>query len=514
MMMTRTRRATIAAFALLGGIAAITPVHAEDAAIRPPAVAGQFYPGDSVMLAHAVAQYMADAVTPSPERPTAIVVPHAGYVYSAQIAADAFRQAAAHDYDLIVLLGTNHTAPPFRGVSIYPGGGFQTPLGVAETDRDLAERLTAADPDFTFNASVHREEHSIEVQVPFVQTVFPDAQILAAVVGSPDPDLCARLGKALAEAVSERRVLIVASSDLSHYPDYPNARRVDSLTLAAIATLDADLVRTTLEGHTRSRIPELSTGACGEAPILMAIAAARALGATDAWIISYANSGDTAFGQRDRVVGYGAVAIGQEKPQSNPAPFADWTAPAPGGSELSQEDRRALLAFARKTITQFLASETVPLARGFDPVLRQNSGAFVTLKKQGRLRGCIGHMDDDLPLCQVVGYCALQAAFNDHRFRPVESPELDAIDLEISVLTPSVPIAGPADIRVGRDGVILRKGERSSVFLPYVATEQGWDRETLLDQLCLKAGLNAGCWASGAQLYVFQAVAFGESEQD
>ena len=163
---------------------------------RAPAVAGRFYPGDPVKLEAAIQAYMKDARPAKTDRPIAIVSPHAGYVYSGQIAADAYRQAVGHEYDLVVILGTNHTTAGFAGVSIYPESGYRTPLGLAEVDSEVAAKLTAADDAFTFRPAVHDREHSVEVQVPFVQVLFPEAKIVPLVIGRPDPELCERLGRA------------------------------------------------------------------------------------------------------------------------------------------------------------------------------------------------------------------------------------------------------------------------------------------------------------------------------
>ena len=279
------------------------------AKIREPAVAGRFYPGNASELSGNVKNHLEKAVKPSSGKPVAIISPHAGYVYSAQIAADAFNQAAKYDYDLIVLLGVNHTSRGFNRVSIYPGGGYKTPLGIAKIDEEAAARLTEAGEDFTFQESVHIYEHSIEVQVPFVQTLFPNAKILPAVVGVPDPDMCFRLGKALAKVLRDRNALIVASSDLSHYPKYEDAVRADRSTLEAILTLDPQVFRSVIRKQERSHIPGLATCACGEASILTVITAAKELGAKCAKIINYANSGDVPAGDRSRVVGYGAVSF-------------------------------------------------------------------------------------------------------------------------------------------------------------------------------------------------------------
>jgi AmmeMemoRadiSam system protein B/AmmeMemoRadiSam system protein A len=474
-------------------------------------VAGQFYPSDPDQLSAAIDDYLDDTVTPSNDRPIAIVCPHAGYIYSGQIAADAYRQASTHDYDLIVILGANHTTAGFGKVSVYPGGGYMTPFGIAEIDEDLAAELIEADDDFTFREAVHSREHSIEVQIPFIQRVFPNAKILPAVVGTPDRKLCVKFGEALASAIKDRSALIVASCDLSHFPAYEDAKRVDRTTLEAMATLDVKTFQTTCRQQLNQGISNLSTSACGEAPITTAIVAARKLGATGARIISYANSGDVSVGDRSRVVGYGAVAFVKDSDADEPSPREPGEKRV-GTVGLTVDHEDALLSFARKTIRQYLTSGTTPLARGFDPVLESEKGVFVTLRKQDRLRGCIGHMADDLPLCQAVGYCALQAAFNDRRFSPVELDELADIEIEVSVLTPFQPVGGYEDIRIGRDGVLLEKDGRSAVYLPSVAVEQGWNREEMLSHLCVKAGLPPDGWKTGTRFYTFQATAFSESD--
>jgi hypothetical protein len=483
------------------------------AEVRKPAHAGQFYPADPRKLAQAIDSYIEAAVTPFTDRPIAIVCPHAGYIYSAQIAADAYKQASRHAYDLVVILGVNHTTAGFRDVSIYPSGGFETPLGVAPIDGALAGSLMAKDKRYRFDEAVHEREHSIEVQVPFVQRLFPEAKILPVVVATSDPDVCDRFGEALAAAVRGRNVLIVASCDLSHFPSYEDAERVDRGTLEAMATLDANAFRGAIALRMDEGVPELGTCACGEAPVLAGMAAARRLGATGAQIISYANSGDTSVGDRSRVVGYGAVAFVAGKGGNNVAPLREEkTGEAATEAAFNEKEKRALLSFARKTIRQYLATQTAPLARGFPPALETRRGAFVTLHEKGELRGCIGHMSEDLPLCQAVGYCALQAAFNDRRFSPVGPDEIDAIDIEISVLTPYKAVRGYDDIKVGRDGVLMKKDGRSAVFLPSVAVEQGWTRDEMLSHLSAKAGLPSDAWKKNSQFYTFQAVVFGESD--
>ena len=515
----RPRRAalrTTLALALAATLAisarAMPPVlaTAPRAEVRPPAVADQFYPSDAGKLEAAVKGFLADALPSRGERPLALVVPHAGYIYSGQIAADGWRQAMGQRYDLVVILGVNHTTPGFSGVSVYTEGGFRTPLGVAGIDAKAAAELLAADRDCTFDPKVHEREHSIEVHVPFVQVMFPGAKILPVVMGSDDPALCARLGRAVARVASGRRALIVASSDLAHYPAYDGAVASDRAVLAAVARLDARGLRDSIAAQRRAGRPGLETCACGEAAILAVTEAAKALGATRGVVISRANSGDAAVGERDRVVGYGAVMFTAGDAGADLAAL-DLPGQALPGATLGPADQRQLLAFARRTIERWFATQTVPLARGFAPAARRPQGAFVTLLERGELRGCIGRMQPDLPLAQVVGTMALGAAFQDPRFPPLEQRELADVEIEISALTPLTRIPGPEAIQIGRDGVEIRKGGRTAVFLPEVPVEQGWDRNALLEHLCLKAGLPKDAWKRGAEFYAFRSVMFRES---
>lgn len=441
-----------------------------------------------------------------------LVAPHAGYIFSGQIAADAYRQAQGNDYEIVVVLGTNHTAPGFPAVSVHTGGGYRTPLGLAEIDRVLAERLRATDRAFTFEPSLHQREHSVEVQVPFIQMAFPKARILAAVVGTKAPEECARFGRILAGTLEGKQALIVASTDLSHYPAYEDALAADLATLEAVGRLDGAALTRVFSSQLRSGKKGLSTCACGEGPLRVAMAAAKEMGATTASIVSYANSGDAAVGDRSRVVGYAAVAFYDADEEVFPGPRWQPQALAPDTAALSDEERRALLAFARRTIERYLSSATAPLARGFSSELWRKQGLFVTLKKGGHLRGCIGHTEADRPLCQLVGGMALQAAFNDRRFQPVSADELSEIEVEISLLGPFTQVDDARAVRLGVDGVLLRKAGREAIFLPQVATEQGWDRAQMMESLCRKAGLPPASWREGAELFTFQAEIFSESE--
>jgi hypothetical protein len=475
--------------------------------VRPPAVAGQFYPDSPEALKGAVQKFLRDAVPRRAVKPIAIVVPHAGYIFSGQIAADGFKQAEGESCEVVVILGTNHTTPGFEKISVYNGRGFRTPLGVTEIDREIAAALLKADPDCVAEEGVHRNEHSIEVELPFIQVLFPGARIVPVIVSSSDAASLARFGEALANALKNRRALIVASSDLSHYPPATAVESVDREVLGAIATLDGEGLRSTIEAQMRRQVPNLVTCACGEFPILAAIEAAKRLGARGGTVVSYAHSGQTAFGDQSRVVGYGAVVMTAEK---GLAGVRKKTREPPYSDNFSGPERGSLLGFARESMSRAVLTQTAPLARGFGENLEQKRAVFVTLTERGELRGCIGQTEPETPLCQGVGAMAIRAALFDPRFQPVSAREVPEIEIDISVLTRLKPVPGTSDIVVGRDGVLLTKGERSALFLPQVATEQHWGLSAMLDNLCRKAGLEGTCWREGARFSTFQAISFGE----
>ncbi|KQC11165.1 MAG: hypothetical protein APR62_10445 [Smithella sp. SDB] len=485
---------------------------APDSDIREPAVAGKFYPESAAKLKLAVEKFLQDAIPAKVKKPIAIIVPHAGYIFSGQICADGFKQVANQKFDFVVILGTKHTNSNIEKVSLYAGNGFRTPLGTSLVEKNIIHSLKKAAPiDCMLDKSLHESEHSVEVMVPFIQVVFPKTKIVPVVVGAQDIQTCIRFGQVLAKVLKNKDALIVASSDLSHYPSDDDANMVDRETLSAIAGLDPAAFQKTLQSHRNRNISNLYTSACGEAPIMAAMVAAKALGATYGSIISYANSGDTSIGERSRVVGYGAVVLAADGVGKDTGIFTQ-AAPTDSSVTLTRSDKKRLLSFARETISRLFSTDTVPLARNFNAALQQPRGAFVTLKKRGELRGCIGRIIGDEPLGKIVGTMAIQAAFNDVRFNPLTADELNETEIEISVLTPIKPVAGATDIVIEWDGVLLNKKGHQAVFLPQVATEQKWNRDELLDNLCRKAGLETGCWKKEARLSTFQAVVFSESE--
>jgi MEMO1 family protein len=476
---------------------------------RPAAVAGKFYPADPQKLKLAVERFLQGSARIPMEKPVALIVPHAGYIYSGQISADAFKQVMGCSYDVVVILGVDHTVGDFKGISVGDYDAFNTPLGDVRVDHEITSALLAENKECTKNRAVHVSEHSIEVQIPFLQVLFPKARIVPAIIHPPDYKMCIRFGETLAKALKNRQALIVISSDLSHYPDYKDTAKVDRQTIEAMVSLDTNRIASLMKVLD---VPHLDTRACGEAALLAGITAAKALGATRAVVAGYANSGDVPVGDSKSTVGYGAIVLTKGSGSGNTEILNRPPAPS-SATPLKSSEKKSLLAFARETILRYLTTQTLPLPRNFPARMSFPQGAFVTLKKSGQLRGCIGNMSGTMALGQTIGLMALQAAFNDTRFAPVKLDELSHLEIEISVLTPMKPVAGSNEIVVGRDGVYMTKGSASAVFLPQVAVENRWSRSEMLDHLCEKAGLETGCWKRDARFEVFQADVFGESSQ-
>jgi hypothetical protein len=495
--------------------------------------AGQWYPAEAEVLRAAVAAYIGQAeVEPLPGRPLAVIVPHAGYLYSGAVAGYAFRalQEAGCAGHTLAVIGDTHTGRGAAEVAVWAAGAFETPLGAAPVDEQVAQALVAADERIQFDRAAFQSQHPVENQLPFVQVACPGARIVPLVLREPTMENAQALAGALVAAWRERSLLIVASTDLSHYHPYEEARQIDEVALQAIASLDPQAVIDSprrcaelgIAGDPSIR-PELDPAGqgpstmCSQGAVLAAMIAARQMGADRATVLHYANSGDVPIGERDQVVGYGAVVLWQSEGEgSNPADMGFSLPPAelvPSALlPLSPEAQQELLALARRTAAQFLATQTFPPFQTDDPALRQPLGAYVTYEKGGALRGCLGRLVGDRPAYLNVQYAAAAAALADSRFLPVTREELDELTIEVTLLGPIRQAASADEILVGRHGVLMRVGEKEgALFLPQVPLEQGWDRAAMLVQLCRKAGLPDDAWQRpDARFYVFEGQWFGE----
>jgi AmmeMemoRadiSam system protein B/AmmeMemoRadiSam system protein A len=436
---------------------------------------------------------MLAAIQPVDGAPIGLVVPHAGYAYSGPIAAAGFRQIEQRDYHLAVIIASDHQAPLSNPISVWAEGGFETPLGIVPVDETVARALIDADPRITFDALAHEGEHPIEIELPFLQRVCPNCRLVPVLMSDESEETVQALSEALLAVLPPTGVVVIASSDLSHYPSYDDARAVDGATLSAIETGKAGQVRDAVASSMSRGVPNLVTCACGQGPILVAMHVSQGLQADTVSVLSYANSGDASQGDRDRVVGYGAVML--------------WRYQAPA---LTRGQEQTLLSLARSTLETYLEDRSIPHRALSDPVLSRRSGAFVTLRQGDELRGCVGRTRADMPLSEAVQQMAIQAATEDPRFPALTQDALDDVTIEVSVLSPMRRVTDLTQIEVGRHGLMIFKEGHQGLLLPQVPVEQGWDRETYLHNLCLKAGLSAGCWRDGASIYAFSAVVFAE----
>jgi AmmeMemoRadiSam system protein B/AmmeMemoRadiSam system protein A len=481
-------------------------------------------------LQAAVDSYVRQAkVEPIAGRLLAVIVPHAGYLYSGAVAGHSFRamqEAGCADH-VIVVIGDTHTGNGSADVAVWAGGAFETPLGSIPVDETVGQALLVADnaasAGIEFDRKAFANEHPVENQLPFIQAVCPGARIVPIVIHRHSLENAQLLADALVAALGDRPALIVASTDLSHYHSYDEARAMDQVALQAIASLDPQAV-----ADSPQRCAELGLGGsdpltmCSQGSVMTALAAARRMGADRASVLHYANSGDVPVGQRDQVVGYGAVALWQSEdgvgipasqfPESISQPTEE-SRPAELLS-LSPEAQEELLVLARQTVTQFLNTETFPTFHTDDPALLQPLGAYVTYEKQGELRGCVGRIEADRPAFLNVQYAAVAAALADSRFPAIAPEELDELDIEVTLLEPLRQVESPDEIQIGRDGVIMRVGaDKGALYLPQVPPEQGWDLQATLLNLCRKAGLPDDAWQrDDARFYAFTGQWFAEGE--
>jgi AmmeMemoRadiSam system protein B/AmmeMemoRadiSam system protein A len=460
--------------------------------VHHSAIAGSWYPTDPKELQAMIDGFL-NEVTPIEGDPIGLIVPHAGYVYSGLVAAAGFKQLAGKDYQVAVIIAADHQAPVSNPISVWAEGGFETPLGVVPVNEEIAKALIAASPIISFDRAAHENEHPIEIELPFLQRVCPTCSIVPILMGTDDDNTVQTLANALLSVLPDRRVVVIASSDLSHYPSAEDSKRVDKATLDAIETGDPQQVRQVIQQQMSSGIPNLETCACGEGPILVVMNVVRGLGADTITRLRTANSADSPYGNPEQVVGYGAVMF--------------WHNPAPS---LSQEEQQQLLELARSAISGYLDKGVAPNFQTSNTVLARQAGVFVTLTKGGELRGCIGMLEGDQPLYKTVQEMAVAAATSDPRFMPVKKEEMQTIKIEISILSPLRKLDNIDQIRVGTDGLVLVMSGHQGVFLPQVPVEQGWNRDAYLDNLCGKAGLPENCWKDHPALYAFTAEVFGE----
>ncbi len=491
----------------------------EGTRLRKAAVAGGFYPSNSSELVDLVDAMLRQAEPPKIKGPIrAIIVPHAGYIYSGPVAAYAYKAIEGRDIRTVILIGNSHRHY-FDGIAIDAHGAFETPLGLVPIDETLAAKILAADPAIADRPDIHEGDHVLEVQLPFLQRVLKDFKIVPILFSGDSPELARKLAGILSPLLNDQ-TLVIASTDMSHYPPYDEAAASDKKTLDAILSGKMEALDTTLQSLAAQHVPQAETFLCSPSGVRVAMILARGPGNFRPVFLKYANSGDSPAGEKGRVVGYGAVAFvtPQDSKTAGPLPSAleEKAVPAPPKDGLLEKSEQLeLLKIARSTVESYVKTRKVPEFSPAAPALHQQLGAFVTLKEKGQLRGCIGRFEPSDPLYKIVQQMAVSAATEDPRFRPVSAGELNKLEYEISVLSPLKKIPDANAIVLGRHGVTVSKGFYHGVFLPQVATETGWSKEEFLSELCSqKAGLPRNCWKDpGVDLEVFTAEVFNDENR-
>ncbi len=468
--------------------------------VRPATQAGRFYESDPRMLSNEVDSLLSRhaKIGSSAADVAALIVPHAGYYFSGSVAASAYAMLnPEHAYKRIFLLGPSHHEW-FNGASVNDGvDSYATPLGEVRVDREVAQTLIVADSVFSYQPEAHDREHCLEVQLPFLQrrlTKVPP--IVPIIISTNDYSKLQRIAKVLKPYLTADNLFII-SSDFSHYPSYEDACEVDAKTGEAVASGDVSRFIETIEANARSGKRNLATSACGEFPIITLLLMLDRH--YEVRHLMYKNSGDIDNYDHSRVVGYHAFAVIRGQGSD-------------GGFTLSDKDKQQLKEIAYQSIKDsldrkpYVANPSLNTDR--QSPLRQKCGAFVSLHQQGRLRGCIGHFGEDVPLYEIVAEMARAAAFEDPRFSPVRREELETIDIEISVLTPMRRIHSLDEFQLHKHGIYIRKGYRSGTFLPQVADEVNWTKEEFVGHCSQdKAGLGWDGWRD-AELYVYEAIVF------
>lgn len=476
---------------------------------RQPVAAGRFYSANKETLTKDLQQLFESCVKVKGLNVRAIISPHAGYIFSGKIAAAAF---SAIDRNTpvknIFIIGSSHIMA-FDGASIYNSGDFITPLGRMKVNQELATKLKNENRVFNNPVSAHFQEHSIEVQVPFIQYYFKsDPMIVPIIIGTNNTNTIKKIADALKPYFTKENLFVI-SSDFCHYPDYDDAKEVDNITANSIVSGDPQVFLTTQRKTASRNIPGLSTSMCGWTSGLVLMYLAEGNPNLEYKRIDYCNSGDSPYGNKEEVVGYHAIALIEKgNLNSGEKSLTDEISFTP-------EEKKVLFDLARNTIYSALYynKKYTPDKETIPKKFNVPYGAFVTLKIKGVLRGCIGRFISQDPLYKAVIESAYSSAFEDPRFTPLTKEEFKRVEIEITVLGPLRKINNINEIVLGKHGIYIKKDFRSGTMLPQVAIEQGWTVEEFLGYTSRdKAGIGWDGWKN-AEIFVYEGIVLEENEK-
>jgi len=467
--------------------------------VRPATAAGRFYTRSPERLQLELEEYLdnAPAFTGNARCICAAAVPHAGYVYSAAIAAPVFKALRKVDFDTIVIIGHDYGRNAPGIIAVLPSfTHYQTPFGELPVDQELCSALMHSDKRIVCADEAHLQEHTIEVQLPFLQVTGHRCKILPVLFGEVTAAHCRRFAQLLQSLRGNRKLFVLSSTDLSHYPSASLAQKLDAETVQYATSFDVENLCEWKNGGNWESLPGVETPICSAGGLGTAIAWAELEGARKCVPMKRGNSGDVPGAEKQSVVGYVSLLFcKEEEPQEE--------------FSVSKENQERLLEIVRNVLRAGVRGEDYRPEPPEDPALQEKAAVFVTLHEQGRLRGCIGTLAARHPLYLTVAEFAYAAGFEDPRFQPVSAEELPLLDLEVSVLSPLQKVASADEIVPGKHGVVVTRGRQSGVFLPQV-WEQLPRKEDFLSYLCAeKAGLPPNAWREiGTTLEIFTVFAF------
>jgi len=468
---------------------------------RLPVAAGRFYAADKELLKKDINQLF-EKCKKSEESGIirAIISPHAGYMFSGYTAAAALSAIPKNtNYKNIFIIGSSHVMA-FDGASVYNIGDYITPLGKAVVNKEIANKLINDNTVFNFPVKSHISEHSIEVQIPLIQSYFAVVPpIVPIIIGTDNEKTIKQIAEALRPWFTNENLFII-SSDFSHYPSYKDAVVTDKATALGITSGNPNTFLTALQKNSAKQINGLATSMCGWSSGLTLLYLSENNTNLHYKIIDYTNSGDSSYGSKDEVVGYNAIVLVDNKQEA---------------FSFTEKEKEVLFTIAGRSIRSGLSgkNETRIDAGKIPDHLKEPMGAFVTLKIDGRLRGCIGRFISKDPLYEAVRASAYSSAFEDPRFSPLTAEELGMTEMEITVLGPLKRIKSSDEIILGRHGIYIKKDSRSGTMLPQVATENGWTIEEFLGYTSRdKAGLGWDGWRD-AELFIYEGIVLEEKKK-
>jgi len=499
--------------------------------------AGFWFPANPTQLSAQVDDFMEKA--PSEEisgNIVALISPHAGYRFAGEVMGAGYRQIKGKKYKRVIILAFSHSMGGWQKISVLPVKSYETPLGMIPTDIQLTKKLLEHKDVFTTFAAAHKREHSDENQLPFLQKTLKDFSIVSLMVDMRIDDKTMEKAVEILAPLMDEETLFIASTDLNHYGTgygyFPFKNLKGKKLVERIHSHDREALKYMENidpNGFRSYLDKTGATVCGKMPVELLLLILETKKNVSGKILHYYTSADKSGNHEVQTCGYGSVVFTLPKGESlkkeekikmddekTKSGKASSSREEPDPPILSEQEQQTLLRLARETLEGITKDKSFkPDISQFDitPNLKEKSRLFVTLTKNGKLRGCIGHVAAIEPIYAAVIENTISAAFRDSRFPPVKADEVPEIRIEISINTPQRLIKDVNKIEIGKHGLILEKGWNRGLLLPQVPVEWGWDRDEFLKGICRKARLPNGSWEHpDAKLYIYSSQVFHEKE--